>query len=113
MPTINKRFSMGTATTIENALAGSQYEFAPFDGTIEIGVTSTVASVETSIFSGPDVLLEPGSPVAVFATERKPVYPDDFDVEDEVAQGDRLKINLVNRNAGTAVVNVTLRITPA
>jgi hypothetical protein len=113
MPTISKRFSMLTNTTVENALAGSQYEFAPFDGTIEVAITATLATAECSVFSGPDVLVEPGSPIAVFATERKPIYPDDFDIEDEVAQGDRLKVNLVNRNAATNVVNVTLRLTPA
>jgi hypothetical protein len=114
MPTIAKRFSMATGTTVDNALAGSQYEFAPFDGTIEIGIMSNANLVTTSVFSGPDTLAEPGTPVAfVTGTEALPKYPDDYPFEDEVAHGDRLKVQLVNGNAGTALVNVVLRITPA
>ena len=113
MPSINKRFSMATGTTVDNALANSQYEFAPFDGTIEVGIFADKNLVTTAIFSGPDVLAEPGSAVPFGAAEALPVYPDHYPWEDEVAQGDRLKIQLVNSNAGTALVNVILRMTPA
>lgn len=113
MPSINRRFSMLTGTTVDNALSGSQYEFAPFDGTIELGIFADKPQVTCSVFSGPDVLGEPGSPVHFGATEALPVYPDHFPYEDEVAQGDRLKVQLVNSNAGTALVNVMLRIAPA
>jgi len=113
VPTISKRFSMATGTTVDNALAGSQYEFAPFDGTIEIGIFADKNLVTTSIFSGPDTLAEPGTPVPFGAAEALPVYPDHYPFEDEVAHGDRLKVQLVNSNAGTALVNVILRITPA
>jgi hypothetical protein len=104
---------MNTGTTVDNALAGSQYEFAPFDGTIEVGIFSSVNLVTTSIFSGPDTLAEPGTGVPFGAAEALPVYPDNYHWEDEVAHGDRLKVQLVNGNAGTAIVNVVLRITPA
>lgn len=113
MPTIARRNSMTTGTTVDNVLAASQYEFAPFDGTIEIGIVSNVNLVTTSVFSGPDVLAEPGTPVGLKSVDTAPVYPDDFNLEDEVAQGDRLKITLVNQNAGTAVVLTTLRMTSA
>ena|SRR5690349_14973811 len=113
MPSIVKRFSMATGTTVDNALAGSQYEFAPFDGTIEIGIFSDGNLVTTSVFSGPDTLAEPGTPVHFGAAEALPVYPDHYPFEDEVAHGDRLKVQLVNNNAGTRIVNVILRLTPA
>ncbi len=113
MPTIGKRNVVAIGGSVDNVLANSQYEFAPFDGTIEIGITSTVNLVTCSVFSGPDVLAEPGTPVAVRATETTPVYPDDFNFEDEVASGDRLKVGLVNGNAAAATVNTVLRITPA
>jgi len=112
MPSIVKRFSMATGTTVENALANSQYEFAPFHGVIEVGIFSNVNLVSCSIFSGPDVLQEPGGNVAFGAAEGLPIYPDHYFWEDEVAQGDRLKVQLVNGNVGTALVNVVLRIQP-
>jgi hypothetical protein len=113
MPTISKRFSMATGTTVDNALAASQYEFAPFDGTIEVGIFSNANLVTCAIFSGPDVLAEPGTAVPFGGAEALPKYPDDYHWEDEVAQGDRLKVTLVNGNAGTALVNTILRLTPA
>ena len=113
MPTIAGRNSIATGTSVANVLLGSQYELAPFDGTIEIGIFANVNLVTCSIFSGPDVLQEPGGPVPFGAAEALPRYPDDYHWEDEVAQGDRLKIAISNANAGTALVNWVLRLTPA
>ena len=59
-----------------------------------------------------DILAEPGTPVHFLATEQIPIYPDHYQFEDEVAAGDRLKVGLLNSNAGTAVVNTAMRITP-
>jgi hypothetical protein len=122
MPTITKRVSIAIGTTVDNALANSQYEFAPFDGTIEIGMVASCPLVTASIFSGPDVLAEPGTPIpfpsgatAAAPIELMPVYPDNYHWEDEVAHGDRLKITLSNGAAsgGPHIVNVVLRLTPA
>lgn len=115
MPTIAKRISQAINTTTDNALQNSQYEFAPFDGTIEIGMMSSRSLLQCAIFSGPDVLAEPGSPIPFAASEAMPKYPDDYHWEDEVAQGDRLKISITNTNstAGPDIVNVVLRLTPA
>jgi hypothetical protein len=110
MPTIQKRLVFAGAGTNDNVLAGSQYEFAPFDGTIEVAAISTAVGATLAVFSGPDVLAEPGTAVQLKATETL-VYPDDYFVEDEVAQGDRLKISVTV--PGAMNVNVALRITPA
>lgn len=112
MPTISGRQNFGAAGSVANVLLGSQYELAPFDGTIEIGLTQTVVNIAScSIFSGPDVLQEPGGLVPFYGTEQAPRYPDDYHWEDEVAHGDRLKIGLVATAA--VIVNWVLRATPA
>lgn len=113
MPTISGRVSIATGATVPNVLLGSQYELAPFDGTIEIGMFADKNLVDVAIFSGPDVLQEPGGIVPFGAAEAAPRYPDDYHWEDEVAHGDRLKITLHNGNAATTVVNWVLRATPA
>lgn len=121
-PTIAKRIPQAIGTTTDNALANSQYEFAPFDGTIEIGIMAPAPLYQCAIFSGPDVLAEPGTPLPYTAggtsavpVESMPKYPDDYHFEDEVAQGDRLKITITNTNVAgvTGTVDVVLRITPA
>lgn len=116
MPTITKRVSsanFAANTIVENILAGSQYEFAPFDGTIEVGIAASAPNVVCAVFSGPDVLAEPGTVVPNAGSDRTPIYPDDFFLEDDVAQGDRLKITLTNLSGAAANVTVSLRITPA
>lgn len=113
MPTISGRTALGIGGSVANVLLGSQYELAPFDGTIEVGVKADKSQVTCQIFSGPDVLAEPGSAVPFAAAEAMPVYPDDYHWEDEVAHGDRLKLGLLNGNAQATVVNWAVRITPA
>lgn len=113
MPSISGRTSIAAGASVANVFLGSQYELAPFDGTIEIGVMADKNLVDLAIFSGPDVLAEPGSAVPFAASEAMPKYPDDYHWEDEVAQGDRLKLSLHNGNAATSIVSWALRLTPA
>ena len=121
MPTISGRTSVAFGASVANVLLGSQYELAPFDGTIEIGMLASAPLCDAAIFSGPDVLQEPGGFIpfppgatAAVPIEAAPKYPDDYHWEDEVAEGDRLKITLHNGNtAGTAIVTWAVRISPA
>lgn len=113
MPTISGRTVIPIGGTVANVLLGSQYELAPFDATIEVGLFADKNLVNCAIFAGPDVLAEPGSFVPFGAAEAAPVYPDNFHWEDTVAHGDRLKITLNNGNAAQTIVNWSIRITPA
>lgn len=113
MPTISGRLSLAAGAQSQNVLLGSQYELMPFDGTVEIGVFGDKNLVTCQIFSGPDVLQEPGGMVPFGSAEAAPRYPDDYHWEDEAAEGDRLKIVFNNGNAGTALINWAVRITPA
>jgi hypothetical protein len=113
MPTISGRVTLAAGASVANVFNGSQYELAPFDGTIEIGIRADGNLCNCAVFSGPDVLQEPGGIVPFGAVEATPVYPDDFQWEDEVAQGDRLKLNIVNGSAAARIINWTLRISPA
>lgn len=116
MPTLSGKTMLAAAATVQNVFLGSQYEFAPFDATIEVGAVSNRGTTSMALFSGPDVLQEPGGqvPFKTIGTEYMPSYPDDYHWEDEVAKGDRLKLTLVNgEGAATAIVNWSLKITPA
>ena len=107
MPTMSGRTTIPAGQTNINILAGQQYEFAPFDGTIEFGIIGDRANATLSIFSGPDTLQEPGGLVPIGPTPGTltfPKYPDDYHWEDEVAQGDRLKVAVVNGDAVNALV---------
>ena len=113
MPTLSGRVPIATGANSGNVMLGQQYELAPFDGMIEVGVFADKNLVSCSIFSGPDVLQQPGGMVPFGAAEASPKYPDDYHWEDEVAKGDRLSLSFVNGNAGTTIVNWSVKLTPS
>lgn len=113
MPTMSGRTTVAAGATSGNVLLGQQYELAPFDGTVEFGAFSNVNLVTCAIFSGPDILQQPGGAVAFGTGEAAPVYPDHFSWEDEVAEGDRLSFTFSNGNAGAAIINWVVRLSPA
>jgi hypothetical protein len=117
MPTISGKTTIAAGATNANILQGSQYEFSPFDGTIEFGIVGDRVSATLAMFSGPDTLQEPGGFVpfsGTAGTQGFPRYPDDYHWEDEVAAGDRLKVTVVNGDGANAlVVNWALRLTAA
>lgn len=110
MPLITVKSTITTGSSAQ-PLAGSQYEYLPFNALIEIGVTSSVNNVLATISSGSDILAEEG-PVTLGTADIFPKYPDEYTLQDVAAAGDRLKINLRNTNAGTATVMTAVRITP-
>ncbi|SRR5258706_11148946 len=112
MPSISGRTSIATGASVPNVLLGSQYELAPFDGTMLIGLKADKNLVTCTVLAGPDTLQESGGLVPFAASEATPVYPDDYHWEDVVAHGDRLKIGLSNGNAATTIVNWVLRLSP-
>jgi hypothetical protein len=112
MPTIQNRVSVAAATTIDNVLSGSQYEFLPFNAALEFGLVgdANATDLRLDVYSGQDVLLENSEPSSL---ARMPVYPDDFNLTDVAAAGERIKIRVRNSNAGAArTLFFALRINP-
>ena len=78
MPTMSGRASLAAGASSGNVLLGQQYELAPFDGTIEVGIVADKNLVTCSVFSGPDILQQPGGLVPVGTLDAPPKYPDDY-----------------------------------
>jgi hypothetical protein len=109
MPTIKVAPSVAANATVDNALSGSQFEFLPFDASVEFGVVAAAAGIVMDVYSGADTLIESG---VVSAANRSPIYPDDYDLVDAAAAGERLKVRLRNTTGAAIVVNVAVRLTP-
>lgn len=111
MPTIQNRVSIPGLSTNDNVLTGSQYEFLPYDASLEFGIVgdANAADLRVDVYSGQDVLMENAEPAA---QNRIPVYPDDFGLTDVAAAGERIKIRVRNANAAARVFFFSLRITP-
>lgn len=110
MPLITyKTTALAAGASVDNALAGKEYEFMPFDGAVEFGIVASVALVEATVVSGTDILMRNG---VVSQANRFPVYPDDFTLSDGVGQGERLIVALKNGAAVAADIWVAVKITP-
>jgi len=94
-------------------LDGWQYEYVPFGGAIAILHDAGAVGIVATITSGSDTLQE-RSPISAGGTTG--VIPSPFDVPvlvDEVAGGDRIKIQYENTSGGAVVVNGEIDYTPA
>lgn len=113
MPTI-KRTSSLAANATANPLVGSQYEYLPFDALVQAAVrVGTAGAVRASMFSGTDVLLEDAEVDELAATT--PIrFPDDYDIQDVAAAGERIGITLRETAGalGPTLVRTVVRITP-
>lgn len=112
MPLISNTVTVPANGVIANVLAGSQYEYLQFNAFIEIGLLQqavTYGDVQATVMSGTDVLMEEG---AIPQRAGAPVYPDDFQLSDEAAAGDRLTIRLRNTQGTTRLVAYSIKLTP-
>lgn len=112
MPAIQNRVSVPLSGVVDNVLAGSQFEFLPYDAELEFAVNgdANAADLRVDVYSGQDVLLENAEPSA---QNRMPVYPDDFSLTDVAAAGERIKIRVRNLSAAAArTLFFSVRVNP-
>lgn len=112
MPTIQGSVSVPANSVVENVLAGSQFEFLPYDALLNFGIVgdANAADLRVDVYSGQDVLMESAQPAG---QNRIPVWPDDYNLEDVAGAGERIKTRVRNLNAGAArTLFFAVRITP-
>lgn len=113
MPIIQGSQSIAGATQVDNALAGSPFEFLPFDALVTFGITmetaGTVGDIVADVYSGSDIL----------ATGLKVPNTGNIDINrdmyllDHALAGERLVVKLRNTTAATArVVQWLVQISP-
>lgn len=94
----------------DNVLAGSQYEFLPFDAVLAFGLVGSAAGLVADVYSGSDTLAEG---MALSTQNRFPINPDDFTLHDVAAAGERLKVRIRNTTGGALTAFYAVTITPA
>lgn len=92
-------------------LRGNQYEILPFDAVSEFAVTTDVAVVNATVYSGTD-LLQQSAPLDVLAAASPQVYPDHFILKDAAARGERLSVDLIKISGAASAVRTQVNITP-
>lgn len=112
MPLIQSTVTIPASGVVPNVLAGTQYEYLQFNALVEIALNQTTGALGDllgTVYSGTDVLMEEGV-LAFKAT--MPTYPDDFNLTDEAAAGDRLTVRIRNTQAATRVLAFSVKLTP-
>lgn len=110
MPTIKRTTALAIGAEA-TPLTGSQYEYLPWPALIEAAVLADPGGgVNADFFSGSDVVMQ-NSPLDEKPTTEPIIYPDDYQIQDVAAGGERLGLTL--REVGGAATNVrtVVRIT--
>ena len=112
MPVIfNQATNIAAGVTV-NPLAGSQYEYLPFDAFVEFAIYADVADTwNVSVFSGSDVLMQ-AAVIPNLATATPILYPDHYFLNDVAGAGERLGVQAVNGTGAAADFRTIVRITP-
>lgn len=109
MPIIKRETAVAANSTVENVITGSIYEFLPFNAALSIGNNGSATGLVITINTGSDTVQEE-SPANVSAVS--PVIPDDMDVQDVAAAGERLVIKARNTTGGALTLRTLVQITP-
>jgi len=100
------------ANGVINPFTGLSYEILPFHATVHFAFnqqSGAVGAVLATLYGGTDLLHEES---AISANARMPIWPDDYYLDDDIAAGDRIKVNLRNTTGGIIVVSFAARIVP-
>lgn len=111
MPLIKVTTTNLAANATSFPLQGNQYEYLPFAAQVNFAIIANAATIDTTVFSGSDVLQQGGPPS--LKTTIVSVWPDDFLLEDTAGAGER--ISVVNRETGgvaTTDLETAVRISP-
>jgi hypothetical protein len=109
MPTIQNSISVAANSVNDNVLAGSQFEYLPYNAKIDVGVCGSATGLLADMYSGQDIVCES---FALNANNRIPIAPDDFTLRDIAAAGDRMKLRLRNTTGGALTGFWSVVITP-
>lgn len=108
MPLIQNSVSIAPSSVNDNVLSGSQFEFLPYDASLEMGFTGSATGLVVDAYSGQDTLCESTAPSS---QNRIPIYPDDFNLTDVAGAGERIKIRVRNTTAGALTFFYSVKVT--
>lgn len=109
VPIIKKELSIAANATNDNIFSGSIYEFLPWNASINLGITGSATGLVATVNTGSDTVQEE-SPVNILTT--MPKIPDDMDIQDVAAAGERFVVKVRNTTAGPLTVRALAQITP-
>lgn len=104
---IVREVSVAANTTVENILAGSQFEIMTDPSIVSIGETASATGLISSLNVGARMLKEAAPPVIRTAM---PVQPDDFYFNAPALPQDRLQSRVQNTTAGALTYRIVAQV---
>lgn len=93
-----------------NLMQGQQYEFLPGDSEVQIGITGQAAGLVAEVFADSTLVQQEG-PVLVKAGAF-PSIQDELYIDEMIAGGVRLSINVRNTTGAAIVARLVVRMLP-
>lgn len=90
-------------------LRGQQYETLPYDAFVEFAITTDVAVVRISVYSGGD-LLQQDADAPVLAAATPHTVPDHFVLNDVAGWNERLGVTGTKISGAASVMKTSVRI---
>ena len=109
MPLIKKEINVAANATVDNIFAGSIYEFLPWNASISLGMLGSATGLVATVNTGSDTVQEE-SPLSVGTV--MPKIPDDMDVQDVAAAGERFVVKVRNTTGAALTVRAIAQIQP-
>lgn len=109
MPLIQQSISIPANSVNDNVIAGSQFEFLPYNAALRFALNGSATGLVADVYSGQDVLAEQ---MSVNTLNRVPINPDDFLLTDVAAGGERIKLRVRNLSAGALTLFYAVIVDP-
>jgi len=109
MPVIKREVSVPANSTVDNIVAGSIYEFLPWNAAINLGMTASATGLVATVNTGSDTVQEE-SAVDILTTF--PKIPDDMTVQDVARAGERFVVKVRNTTGGALTFRLLAQLNP-
>lgn len=112
MPYLQRTDSVAANAFNANVWSGTQFEFAPYDATLELSVLGSATGLQFTFATGADTACIDQAVSVVRAANQYGLYPDDFSVFDVVGGGERIVEAIRNTTAGALSHLSSIRLNP-
>ncbi len=112
MPLLQRTDALVLNSFNANVWTGTQFEFAPYDALLELGVLGSATGLQFTFATGADVLAIDQAVSVVTAANTYPIYPDQYVVNDVVGVGERIVEAIRNTTGGTLSHFSSIKLTP-
>jgi len=112
MPLLQRTDSIAANGFNSNVWSGTQFEFAPYNGLLELGVLGSATGLQVTFATGADTQAIDQAISVVRAANQYPLYPDDYVFTDVIGVGQRIVEAIRNTTGGALSHFSSIRLNP-